>query len=242
MKVYLINLDSSIDRLNAATAQLNSLGVDFERVSAVNGKNLTPNEKKAAVNKFRWDCAVGREVWDGEIGCALSHRHIREQIIRDNVPVSCVLEDDVVLSKDFPKVLDYLEKSLDPNKSMVVLLSNHEKGCVRGIKNKGIGMLKTQADMFAEGYVQTLAAARQLNNVNFPLVTPCDWWGRWVKRGIIELYHSVPTVCSQNRTDFAGLTGSTDFVPIKERNLIGRVVHILRRLFGKIIDWLLEVV
>ena len=73
MKVFLINLDRDQERLKAADAQLKALGVEYEWIPAVYGKSLSQEEKQRKVNRFRWWCAVGRSMTDGELGCALSH-------------------------------------------------------------------------------------------------------------------------------------------------------------------------
>ena len=60
MKVFLVNLDKNPERLAAADAQLRKLGVEYERFPAVYGADLPKAEKRQAVNRFRWWCAVGR--------------------------------------------------------------------------------------------------------------------------------------------------------------------------------------
>ncbi len=231
MKVFLINLASNLERMAVADAQLRRLSVDYERFDAVYGKALSEAEKKQYVNYFRWWCAVGRPICDGEIGCALSHYRIYERMIKESVPYFCVLEDDVVLTKDFPKQLAEVEKWLDGKQPQVVLLSNHTKE-----RQEGWGIYPTKRDMFTEGYVITLPAAKALLQANLPMQTPCDHWGRWVKSGAIQLYHAFPTVCSQphDTTDIAiGIRYVKDFpLPLW-------VWHKFKRLVGKTIDWML---
>lgn len=57
-KVYVINLDERTDRLSEVTSELGKLKIDFERFSAVNGKNLTdpkPGHEKSHTNSKSWN-------------------------------------------------------------------------------------------------------------------------------------------------------------------------------------------
>jgi glycosyl transferase family 25 len=230
MKVYLINLDKDIERLSAAKAQFKRLGITYERISAVYGKDLNLTERDNAVNKFRWWCAVGRPVRIGEIGCALSHYSIYKQM-RD-VPF-CILEDDVILDSRFMEVLDYIEDQIDLTKSQVFLLSNHSKDI--SVDNN-IHIEPAKRDMYTEGYVITPKAAKALLKANLPLQCPCDWWGRWVKQGIIELYHAFPTVCSQDQSQYVSGTVDSRCFKVDDLGFMAYWFHKLKRLVGKVID------
>ena len=233
MKVYLINLDSETERLAAADAQLKRFGVEYRRFPAVRGSSLAKGERDAAVNYFRWWCAVGRPCRVGEIGCALSHYGIYRGMLERP---ACILEDDVVLDDRFPSVLNKVEKFVDANRSQVVLLSNH-KAKRGGVE--GVAIVPAQADMYAEGYVITPKAAQALLRANLPMQCPCDWWGRWARRGIIELYHAFPTVCSQNQAQYASGTVGVGCFKVSELNRFRWLMHKGKRLIGKIIDGIL---
>ena len=230
MKVYLINLDKDDDRLAAADAQLKRLGVAYERVSAIYAKKLPQKELDGAVDKFRWWCAMGRPVMIGEIGCAMSHYSICRKMIE---PV-CVLEDDVILDERFPEVLDFVARKIDPTRPQVVLLSNH----TRHLPNlPNLPSIQTSKfDMYMEGYVLTPLAAQALLKANWPMQTPCDHWGRWARRGLIELYHAFPTVCRQDQTQYVSGTVSKGCFRVSELSLPRYFFHKSKRIIGKIID------
>ena len=230
MNVFLINLDKDVERLKSADAQLARLGVEYKRVSAVYAKELPSEEKRKSVNAFRWWCAVGRPVRDGEIGCALSHYGIYKAMTSSPV---CILEDDVILDSRFKEVLTYVEHQIDTTRSQVVLLSNHTKS---GVNADGVSLRCATADMYTEGYVITPKAAQALIRANLPLQCPCDWWGRWVKRGIIELYHAFPTVCRQDQTQYESGTVEKGCFRVDDLPVIKFLVHKASRLVGKTID------
>ena len=236
MKVYLINLDKDVERLTAADAQLRRLGVDYERVAAVYAKDLTPEEKRRAVKRFRWRCATGLEVRDGEIGCALSHYGIYRRIVEQNEP-ACVLEDDVILDKEFKSVLEFVAGRLDLSRPMVVLLTNHTWKEI--VSETRPALVPAITDQYAEGYVMTPRAAVALLKANWPLQVPCDHWGRWAKQGVIELFHAIPTVCSQDQKQYASGTVGVGVGWASDLPFGRRMVYKLKRLLGLSYDKIL---
>ena len=243
MKVYLINLNKDVERLAAADTQLKRLGVDYERISAVYAKELSRKELDGAVNKFRWWCAMGREPRVGEIGCAMSHYKIYRKIIAEKIPLACILEDDVILDDRFPEVLKNIEANYNQDEPSVVLLSDHtEREDVSPGDESGFALESSLKDMFAEGYVLGCVCSRQLLAANWPLQVPCDHWGRWVKTGMIKLYHARPTVCSQDQSQYESGTADVGFFDVKNLKALPFVLHKLKRFVGKFVDSLLLVV
>lgn len=235
MKVYLINLDKDVDRLRGADSQLKRLDVEYERFPAVYAKTLDEEILEQAVDKFRWWCVLGRPVSLGEIGCALSHYSLYERIIKDDEP-ACILEDDVALDARFKEMLEFAGSEIQCARPQVILLSNHTR-CKGGSQKE---LVRCTADMFAEGYLITPIAAKVLLSANMPMQCPCDHWGRWVKVGLIELYHAFPTVCSQNVKSFeSNTTGGRMRVTVANLGVIGWTCHKFKRIIGKTIDWVL---
>lgn len=85
MKVYLINLDRSPERLAHMQALLDGLGIAFERIPAVDGRTLTADDLAGA----------GPSMSRGEIGCFLSHLQAWSLIAAGREPFSAVVEDDI---------------------------------------------------------------------------------------------------------------------------------------------------
>ncbi|MBR3222449.1 MAG: glycosyltransferase family 25 protein [Kiritimatiellae bacterium] len=230
MNVYVINMDRDRDRMQAIGQQLERLQVPYNRFRAVDAKRLDKSELKGAVNGFRWWCALGRPIRIGEIGCAMSHYAIYRQM---ETPV-CILEDDVILADDFSSVLERVEEWLDCSRPQVVLLSNHSSKV-----NQNAGIFPAVSDMYAEGYVITPLAARRLVGVNWPMQRPCDHWGAWARRGLIELYHSFPTVCSQDQSRYASGTVDKGCFKVSELSKVRWLLHKGLRLVGKTLDKIL---
>jgi len=101
MRIFVINLARRPDRMAAMAAQLDGLGLVYERFDAVDGKTCDP----AALNApFAAEGAMA-ELTPGDKACTTSHIHLWRQIAsgRDNHAV--VLEDDVELSTAAPNFL-----------------------------------------------------------------------------------------------------------------------------------------
>lgn len=246
MQIFVINLDSARERLAAVDSQLKRLGVTYTRVEAVRGRALSLDEKRMAVNRFRWWCAVGRPATEGEIGCALSHAYVYHKMLDENIPFACVMEDDVVLDNRFPQVLTKLEKHLVPQNNCVYLLSNHSdpndqigdrhSGFKTPEEQKDFCIRSTTGDFCAECYVLTNMAAHRLLEVNAPLITPCDWWGRWQRIKAIELYHVFPTVASQNKDVYNSTTLPGFMSSVNQMHRIPFLFHKFKRALGLAVD------
>ena len=100
---YVINLDRSTDRRLYIERQAQSLGFQFERVSAVDGATLSVEDID-----FHGRAAGPPPLTAGEIGCWLSHRKAWALIGERGEAWGLVLEDDVRISPDLPKILNDL--------------------------------------------------------------------------------------------------------------------------------------
>jgi glycosyl transferase, family 25 len=102
MHVYVINLQRSVDRREHITAELQKIGVDFEIVTAVDGRDLDLTDA----------CLVHPELLaknafpQGTAGCALSHLECYRRIIAAGLDCALILEDDVTLPPDLGVLAD----------------------------------------------------------------------------------------------------------------------------------------
>jgi len=92
LKLFVINLDRRPDRLERMVAIFADAGFEFERVRAIDGQLLSPDE----VYKYRGDRAARR----GETACFLSHRSCWERVVREQLPYAAIFEDDVHFGAD----------------------------------------------------------------------------------------------------------------------------------------------
>ena len=101
MKTYLINLDRSIDRLEAMKIRLKTIGVDFERVSGIDGNKFPPVDYTTKSPNARYPHHLSA----GEIACFLSHKKCWELLIKSNEEWALILEDNCTFSASATRYL-----------------------------------------------------------------------------------------------------------------------------------------
>jgi len=102
MRLYVINLDRSPDRLARLGVQFSKQGLDFTRIEAVDACALSDAQYRAVQEHNIWSQNLTR----GEVACFLSHGRALERFIADDVPYGVIFEDDVTLGGDAAKLLN----------------------------------------------------------------------------------------------------------------------------------------
>ena len=103
MKLFVVNLERSTDRRNEMVRQLNSLGLHYEFLRAIDGR---AGEHTAFSNYSDDFClrAWRRPLTPGEVGCFASHYLLWKRCVDQNEPI-VVLEDDVIIGEKFGDAL-----------------------------------------------------------------------------------------------------------------------------------------
>lgn len=108
MKIFILNLAQSTDRLAQQQKQFDQLGLDFERLPAVSVADID------APTYQKYLTAGQRVIKQTELACLFSHKKAWEQVISHNQPC-IILEDDAVLVKDFANLLENINNINEPN-------------------------------------------------------------------------------------------------------------------------------
>ena len=107
-KILVINLDRSPDRLAAIAAQLEKLGLPFERVAAIDGKTLSDEYIEEVSPQQIVSKKYHRALSRAEVACSLSHKKAWQTIVDDDLDFGIVLEDDVELLDNFSEALSLI--------------------------------------------------------------------------------------------------------------------------------------
>ena len=107
-RVFVINLTRSPERWAAIRAQLEPLGIPFERFDATDGRLLTAEERdryySTSLNRRTYHHPLSL----GEIACYLSHLRACARILELGLEHAVILEDDIVLDPGFKPALALL--------------------------------------------------------------------------------------------------------------------------------------
>jgi glycosyl transferase family 25 len=175
-KIFVINLDSSVDRIESMQAQCNELGLVFERISAVRGKNLSSDEKAAVYNRAVNLAKYDKELNDGEIGCYMSHARCWEQIVAQDIDYALILEDDAILT---PEIKGFIAKLADSTQEWDYIKLSHgrkPKNILNAI-DLGDGLSLGQCIKLPStttGQLVSLAGANKLLEHAYPIARPID--------------------------------------------------------------------
>lgn len=102
IKSYVINLDHDMERLGFFSSHFNKLGLEFERIPAVDGRIFSEHDYLA----FTRERPRHRKNWlRGQMGCFLSHYTAWHKIAQRDDRFCAVFEDDVHLSDDLQFIL-----------------------------------------------------------------------------------------------------------------------------------------
>tara|TARA_B110001450_G_C17650698_1_gene493146 strand:- start:989 stop:1753 length:765 start_codon:yes stop_codon:yes gene_type:complete len=96
--IYIINLDSAVERKKSVEQELLKTNIPFEFVSAVDKTSLSSIKHKVK-NKYK------KKLNPAEIGCYLSHIKIKKLFLKSNYNFAIILEDDIKLLNDFDEIV-----------------------------------------------------------------------------------------------------------------------------------------
>ena len=122
--IYVINLDRDTERMDSIRANLEGLGLPFERLSAVMGKDVPEWEKLVDMSAYAWRNRLDAPR-AGEVGCTLSHLKAMETFLRTDAPWCVILEDDVEV---LPACADVLRSLAEKDDWDLVKLFNFHSG------------------------------------------------------------------------------------------------------------------
>ena len=198
MKVFVINLQRAKDRRKHIERHLTDLGVDFEFFDAVDGLKLTDEDFEKYCNL---EVTTKNPVWftKGMIGACLSHYFLYKKILDEGHSSACVLEDDVVLQKDFKSMLANLEQHIESKKFILLHYTSWQKMLLKPVNKNFFGsysickMQNLEGLNSAAGFVFTSDICRKMIDFILPIQRGADSWTEYAKNGVIpDIYCVYP--------------------------------------------------
>lgn len=111
MKIYVINLPSSVDRRENIRKQLDQQNVSYEIFQAVDGRG-NPHPLFERYNDRRRKRYKRHRLSNTELGCYASHYLLWEWCVQSGEPV-IVMEDDVIISPQFAAAADHIKRLIE---------------------------------------------------------------------------------------------------------------------------------
>ncbi len=176
LHVLLINLDSSVERLERMKVRLAHFSIEFERVKAISKDTLQYTEKEFDDNLFKK--RFGKKVMDTEICCYFSHKKAIDTFLSANKQYALILEDDMIFDDDcFDVIKELIEDKFDWD-FIKLNASRDGKGLSGWVVKNLSNRRKLCASMFPKlksgAYLINRKAAERLSKRLLPMSVPFD--------------------------------------------------------------------
>lgn len=176
--VWVISLRRSTERRAYITNHLSQLGIPFEIIDAVDGRELSAAQLAESYCANGARQTIGREMTAGEIGCALSHLQLYRRMVADDIEIALILEDDAQIQTSLTTLLARLAEF--PTDWQIVLLQYYGGliswwGRSKIAPKQRLGRFIWPAFGTA-GYLIRQETARQILDSAFPVYAPSDHW------------------------------------------------------------------
>jgi glycosyl transferase family 25 len=189
--IFLINLDSSKDRLAFMQAQANALGLSFERIPAVEGRNVPSWLKAEFVDSSRMS--------DGAVGCYASHLIAAQIIVSRQLPCAVILEDDAKLATNFADVIKGAVGCAPPDWDYLHISSRFKKSVIRitDIDETHKLIRYVLPPSGTVGYVLSNSGARKWL-APMPRIRPNDLDNRFAWQQRLKIYGVYPAIVTHD--------------------------------------------
>lgn len=193
--ILVINLDRSPERLASVATQLDRLGLHWQRMPASDGRTLSMTDT-SLIDGESFKRKHGKAPLPGELGCYLSHVRAIDSLLHSSHPAVLILEDDVQLGLDLPRVLsELMEKHAQWD---VVKLSGLHSGTPLAVSDLGppyrlaVGLSRyTGASCYLVNRFAAQAYAKDLLPMTLPYDHEYDQaWSRGIRIRMV-----VPAPC-----------------------------------------------
>lgn len=191
--IFIISLKHSPRRQTIAN-RLDGLGIRFEFIDAVYGKDLTKEELEQVDYEFYPQKYLSpKKLTLGEIGCAMSHIKVYEHIVANNIQQAIILEDDAIVSQEFERIVKDVLNKIPARKEIIFF--DHGKAKSWLFKRMLVDRYKLaryrepsknskRCIITAAAYLITLSGAQKLLKHAYPIRMPADYL-----TGLLQMTH-----------------------------------------------------
>lgn len=175
MKIFIVNLQRDHKKRANMTSLLESSGFDYEFFNAVDGNLIYENNFNKCYKGLALPLSE-THLTKGEIGCALSHLFLYKKMVKENIPIALILEDDVIFDLErLRQCLIGIEKRKQ-RKTIYLLNEGLTYLKTTGFNFKNFAFRKYVSGNGTYGYVIDKEAAEVLSNFIVPIRFEADFW------------------------------------------------------------------
>jgi glycosyl transferase, family 25 len=210
VQAYVINLARSSDRRAYITAELKKTDVDYEIVTAVDGRGVELSDESLIHPSFLTRTAASA----GSAGASLSHLNVYRKILAGGQDAALVLEDDVKLPADLGRLADAVGAQLTGAEVALLSvdspdpcqLSRAGATAVLGGRLLALPLNVTQPRS-AGGYVITREACERMLKSMPPIRVQADSWWWFYREGMLDRVRCVAPLPVLKNPNFISTIG-----------------------------------
>ncbi|HEY5406529.1 MAG TPA: glycosyltransferase family 25 protein [Ginsengibacter sp.] len=233
MKIFVINLKSSLRRRKLMEQQLNKLGLPFEFFEAIQGSAMS-KEEIATYFDMEYYNNPPYHFTAGIAGCIMSHYFLYKKIVEENIESALILEDDMLLNKKIPDLLTILKGEL---RDYEVIMLFYQSAITIELSKRSCINLTDQFSLYqvistkllgsTAGYAINLSTAKSMTAGLRPFSTFPDAWEDFYNRRLlngVRVVYPFPLKSSYERTTISpyrkgGSTGAQMLHIIEKYNV-----------------------
>ena len=236
MHAYIINLTRSLDRRAHITAELKKTSLDYEIITAVDGRDLDVRDP-AIVDPSLPYIDPSLPIVDiglaaGTAGAALSHLRVYRKIIKDGVDEALVLEDDVLLPADIGSLADAVANQLSGAEVALLNVDSPDpcrmsrEGSIRLPSSRLLALpIDIRQPRSAGAYVITREACERMVKCLLPVRVQADTWWFFYREGLLDRVRCVVPLPVLKDPKFTSTIGSYSLGSGVRGRLVGSLVR-----------------
>jgi glycosyl transferase family 25 len=191
--------------------ELRKTGMDYEIITAVDGRDLDPGDSLLIHPTFLTRTSNSSL---GSVGAALSHLSVYRKIIADDLAEALILEDDVILPADIGRLAEAVGGQLVGAEVALLSVDTPEpcklssEGAVTLSSTQWLALpIDAKQPMSAGAYIITREACERLIKSESPVRVHADSWWFFYREGAIDRLRCVTPLPVLKNPKFASTIG-----------------------------------
>jgi glycosyl transferase family 25 len=236
VRTYVINLARSLDRRAHITAELDQAGLEYQIVTAVDGRELDLDDSAIVDPSLPYMnpsmAVVDRGLAAGTAGAAMSHLSVYRRIIADGLDKALVLEDDVLVPGDLGSLADAVGHQLTGAEAALLSYDTPDPckvsldGSVRLRSGRVLGFpIDLRQPRSAGAYVITREACERMVKSLMPIRVQADTWWYFYDEGLLDRVRCIVPMPVAKSPEFTSTIGSYSLGSGLRGRLVGPIVR-----------------